>query len=191
LFSAEVAYTVAPRQETAQLVFSGLFSYAALMEISVRSQTPSPTAIIVSFTLMLMVVTSIHVGQRLAHERHFRGPLALTPGTAAVWALTSWFPEFSRASGLAQWLRLLWGLPEILEPIILGGVFGLLSGLIVREQSWTQALWGVVVLSGLYLPYMFIEGVPLIFPVLPFVAALFGAGVLLAQTYFHRGSGGA
>jgi hypothetical protein len=73
--------------------------------------------------------------------------------------------------GLAQWLS--WVLP--------GAVFGLLSGLVAWGQVRAQLVWGAVLASCLSMPYMFIEGAPLIIPILPFVAGPFVAGVWLSQ----------
>jgi hypothetical protein len=67
------------------------------------------------------------------------------------------------------------------SPFVAGLVFGVVAALAARDQSKTHLAYGALVASSLYVRYLFIEGVPLIFPVLPFVVAIFLGGVYLSE----------
>jgi hypothetical protein len=81
------------------------------------------------------------------------------------------FNAFRSLLSVAQWLS--WPLA--------GAVFGLLSGLAAWDQVRAQLVWAAVLASCLSMPYMFIEGSPLIFPFLPFLVGPFVAGVWLSH----------
>jgi hypothetical protein len=174
-----IALAISPIQPWTQIIVASLLCLAALMAIGTEAKHYWLTATVVNTTLTLLVAASVYIGQQLRTDGTIRGAVALLLGIIAS------FPIPSLSDSLRVWLiRTASGFGAglmFLSPFVAGLVFGVVAARVAHDQYRTQLACGAVVASALSLPYMFIEGVPLIFPVLPVVIVMFLAGVYLSQ----------